>query len=118
MRKQSLLIAFKNAFAGIYYCATHERNMRIHIGAGLIVAFLSWWFTLEKYEILILLVTVESVLLAEMINTVVETVVDMVSPEFHPLAKIAKDVAAGAVLITAIFSLVVGYMLFFSKVWG
>jgi diacylglycerol kinase len=119
MRKQqSLLCAFKNAFVGIYYCAMHERNMKIHIGAGLVVAFLSWWFTLEKFEILILLVTVESVLLAEMINTVVETMVDLVSPEFHPLAKIAKDVAAGAVLITAIFSLIVGYMLFFSKIWG
>lgn len=118
IQKQSLLIAFKNAFAGICYCVRHERNMKIHIGAGLVVAFLSWWFTLEREEILILLVTVESVLLAEMINTVVETVVDMISPEFHPLAKIAKDVAAGAVLITAIFSLVVGYMLFFSKLWG
>jgi undecaprenol kinase/diacylglycerol kinase (ATP) len=114
-KKQSLLISVKSAFGGISYCATHERNMKIHIGAGLTVGFLSWWLALDKYEILILLVTVEGVLVAEMINTVVETLVNMISPEFHPLAKIAKDVAAGAVLITAIFSLVVGYMLFFSK---
>ncbi|MDF2635172.1 MAG: diacylglycerol kinase [Pelosinus sp.] len=114
-KKQSLRIAFKSAFAGIYYCVMHERNMRIHLGAGLVVVFLSWWFTLEKYEILILLVTVECVLVAEMINTTVETLVDMISPQFHPLAKIAKDIAAGTVLITAIFSLVVGYVLFFSK---
>ncbi|EIW17216.1 MULTISPECIES: diacylglycerol kinase family protein [Pelosinus] len=114
-KKQSLLISVKSAFEGIYYCATHERNMKIHIGAGLTAGFFSWWFALDKYEILILLVTIVGVLVAEMINTVVETLVDMISPERHPLAKIAKDVAAGAVLITATFSLVVGYMLFFSK---
>lgn len=116
IRKQSVLRAFRSAVAGLYYCIWHERNMKFHIGAILIVIFLSWWFKLEKSEILILLLTVECVLVAEIINTAVETIVDMVSPEFHPLAKIAKDIAAGAVLITAIFSLIVGYMLFFSKI--
>ncbi|SFL32504.1 diacylglycerol kinase family protein [Pelosinus propionicus] len=114
-KKQNLLISVKSAFEGISYCAMHERNMKIHIVAGVIAGFLSWWFSLDKYEILILLVTIEGVLVAEMINTVVETLVNMISPEFHPLAKIAKDVAAGAVLISAMFSLVVGYMLFFLK---
>ncbi len=114
-KKQWLLKSFKSAFEGIFYCAIHERNMKIHIGAALTAGFLSWWFALEKYEILLLLVIIEGVLVAEMINTVVETLVNMISPDFHPLAKIAKDVAAGAVLITAVFSLVVGYILFFSK---
>jgi diacylglycerol kinase len=116
VRKQSVLCAFKSAFAGLYYCIWHERNMKIHIGVIIIAAFLSWWFALEKYEILILLLTIESVLVIEMINTAVETIVDIVSPEIHPLAKIAKDIAAGAVLIAAAFSLIVGYMLFFSKI--
>jgi len=118
IRKQSVIHTFKNAFSGVYYCIWHERNMKVHIGAMIVATFLSWWFALGKYEILILLLTIEGVLVAEMINTVVETLVDMISPEFHPLAKIAKDIAAGTVLITAIFSLVVGYMLFFSKIWG
>jgi diacylglycerol kinase len=116
--KQSLLFAFKNAFTGVYYCIWHERNMKIHIGAIILAAILSWWFALERYEILILLLTVEGVLVAEMVNTVVETLVDMISPEFHPLAKIAKDIAAGVVLVTAIFSVIIGYMLFSSKIWG
>lgn len=114
VKKQSILCAFKSAFAGIYYCIWHERNMKFHMGAMLLSVFLCWRFALEKNEILILLLTVEAVLVAEMINTVVETLVDLISPEIHPLAKIAKDIAAGAVLLTAIFSLLVGYMLFFS----
>jgi diacylglycerol kinase len=116
IRKQSVIGAFRSAFAGLFYCIWHERNMKIHIGAIIIVAFLCWWFALEKYEIFILLLTVEGVVVAEMINTAVETIVDIVSPEIHPLAKIAKDVAAGAVMITVIFSLIIGWMLFFSKI--
>lgn len=116
VRKRSVLWALKSALSGIYYCICHERNMKIHIGATLLVVLLSWRFALEKSEVFVLLLTVQSVLVAEMINTVVETVVDMISPEIHPLAKIVKDLAAGAVLITAIFSLIVGYMLFAPKI--
>ncbi|WP_038671545.1 diacylglycerol kinase family protein [Pelosinus sp. UFO1] len=117
MRKGNVLCAFRNAFRGIIYCARHERNMKIHLGAMVLVAFLAWWSKITKYELLILVITVASVLVAEMVNTAVETIVDMISPEFHPMAKIAKDVAAGAVLITAIVSLLVGYMLFFYRIW-
>lgn len=115
-KRGSLLAAFKNAWNGIRYCVQFERNMKIHIAAGITALFFSWWFALEKYEVFILLFTIESVLVTEMINTAVETLADRVSPEVHPLAKIAKDVAAGAVLLTAIFSLIVGYMLFFKQI--
>jgi len=117
MDKQSLPSAFKNAFVGIVYCARHERNMKIHMIVACLAGILAWWLRLDSYEILILLVTISSVLIAEMLNTVVEAVVDLVSPEVHPLAKIAKDVAAGAVLIATITSLLVGYILFFEKMW-
>ncbi|WP_378953787.1 diacylglycerol kinase family protein [Pelosinus sp. sgz500959] len=116
-RKQSLSQAFKNAFSGIVYCLLHERNMKIHMAAAFFAGGLAWWLQLDDDKILVLLVTISSVLVAEMVNTVVEKVVDMVSPEVHPLAKIAKDVAAGAVLITAIISLIVGYILFWKKIW-
>ena len=117
MNKQSLPKAFKNAFLGIVYFARHERNMKINIVLASLAGCLAWWLCLDPYEILILLVTISSVLITEMLNTVVEKVVDIVSPEVHPLAKIAKDVAAGAVLISAIVSLLVGYILFFGKMW-
>lgn len=117
MDKQSLPRAFKNAFAGIIYCVRQERNMKIHITFACLAGCLAWWLQLDPYEIMILLLTIASVFVAEMMNTVVEKIVDMVSPELHPLAKIAKDVAAGAVLVTAIISLLVGYILFIEKIW-
>jgi diacylglycerol kinase len=116
MDKQSLPRAFKNAFAGILYCVLRERNMKIHIIAACMAGSLAWWLQLNRYEIAILVLTVSSVLLAEMMNTVVEKVVDIVSPQTHPLAKIAKDVAAGAVLVAAIISLFIGYILFSEKI--
>ncbi|MBC8014187.1 MAG: diacylglycerol kinase family protein [Sporomusaceae bacterium] len=118
MAKQSLLQAFKNAFAGIVYCTRFERNIKIQIAAAFIAGGLAWWLKLDRYEIAILLLTVVIVLVVEMINTVVEAIVDIVSPEFHPLAKIAKDIAAGAVLISAACSLLVGYLLFSGKIWS
>jgi diacylglycerol kinase len=118
MKKQSIVSAFGNAFSGIIFCITHERNMKIHIGATIAVALLAWWFRLEKYELYVLLITIVIVYITEMMNTVIEVLVDLVSPEFHPLAKIAKDVAAGMVLVAALFSLIIGYMLFISKIWN
>ena len=117
MDKQSLPRAFANAFAGILYCVLHERNMKIHMFAACLALWLAWWFQLDSYEYLILIVTIASVFIAEMMNTVVETIVNIVSPDMHPLAKIAKDVAAGTVLIATIVSLLVGYILFSSKIW-
>lgn len=117
MGKQSVPKAFKNAFAGIIHCIVYERNMKIHMIATILAGVMAWWLRLNRYELLILVVTVVSVLVAEMMNTVVEAIVDMVSPEIHPLAKIAKDVAAGVVLIAAMTSLLIGYLLFFEKIW-
>lgn len=116
--KQSLPQAFKNAFAGIVYCIQYERNIKIQLLAAFLAGSVAWWLELDRYEIVIVLLTVGSVIITEMMNTVVEAIVDMVSPEFHPLAKIAKDVAAGAVLISAVISLLVGYLLFSGKIWG
>lgn len=117
MGKQSLAQAFKNAIAGVTHCALYERNMKIHITAAVLVGVMAWWLELNLYEVFILVLTVVSVLVAEMMNTVVEAIVDLVSPEIHPLAKIAKDVAAGVVLLIAATSLFIGYLLFCGKIW-
>jgi len=91
--------------------------MKIHIVFAILAECLAWQLQLDRDEMLILLLTISSVLITEMMNTVVEAVVDIVSPEIHPLAKVAKDVAAGAVLIATLNSLLVGYLLFGDKLW-
>lgn len=115
MAKQSLPKAFRNAFAGIVYCIRYERNIKIQIAIAVLAGALAWWIDLDRYERAVLLLTIAGVLVAEVMNTVAEAIVDIISPEFHPLAKIAKDAAAGAVLISAVTSLLIGYLLFSSK---
>lgn len=89
--------------------------MRIHMVAACLVFAMAWWFNLERGELLMLCLTVAGVMVAEAFNTAIEALVDLVSPDFHPLAKAAKDASAGAVLIAAIVSLFVGYILFAPK---
>lgn len=86
--------------------------MRLHGLAGALAIICAWWSELAYWEWFILFLTIGSVLLAETINTAIELVVDLVEPNFHPIAGIAKDVAAGAVLITALQAVVVGILLF------
>jgi diacylglycerol kinase len=116
MERNHLFRAFGCAFAGIWHCVCWERNMKIHLAAMLAVLSLAWWLELSRDEWMILILTIAFVLMAELFNTAVEAVVDLVSPGYHPLAKIAKDVAAGAVLLAALAALAVGYLLFFSRI--
>lgn len=113
MKSTNLLKSFGYAFAGIWYCLRKERNYKVHMIAAICVCILAWYDELNRYQWSILVVTVMSVLMVEMINTAFELVVDMLSPEFHPIAKIIKDVAAGAVLIASISAFVIGILLFF-----
>ncbi|BBB92793.1 undecaprenol kinase [Methylomusa anaerophila] len=92
--------------------------MRFHLFAAACVILLAWKVGLNSIEYAILAVTIAGVLVAELFNTALEAIVDKVSPEYHPLAKIAKDVAAGAVLASVFNSLVVGYLLFFHRLFG
>lgn len=86
--------------------------MKIHIIVSLIVLSACFFYDLSKVELLVITITITMVLLAEMINTAVECAIDSTTNYYHPLAKIAKNVAAGAVLITAINSVLVGYIIF------
>lgn len=106
------LRGFKYAFRGIIYCVNNERNMRIHTVVALYALVLSPFFELSRTKYAVLLLTISGVFAAEMVNTAVEELCDLSSAEYNPMARVTKDVAAGAVLIGAIFSVVVGICLF------
>lgn len=89
-----------------------QRNMRFHMMTVALVLFSGLLFRLSRLEMLVLLFTATLVLVTEMFNTAVEVVVDMITQSYHPAAKFAKDVAAGAVLIAAVNAIVVGFVLF------
>lgn len=110
--------SFGYAFAGIGYTLRTQRNMKIHLGLGLVAMLLALFLQISPGEWAALLVAMALIYCLEMLNTVVEAIVDMVSPDFHPLAKVAKDVAAGAVLVSAIFAVAVGAFLFLPRLVG
>lgn len=112
-----IIAAFKHAIAGIVYCIRNERNMKIHMLAALIVLGAAWKCELSRLELAVLFITIAAVITAEIVNTALEALVDKVSPEFHPLAKVAKDAAAGAVLVQALAAIGVGYVLFWDKLF-
>jgi diacylglycerol kinase (ATP) len=104
--------SFSQAYRGILYSWKTQRHFRFHIVAGILVLIAAWWVRLARWEWVILLLTIGSVIAAEVMNTAVEIVVDLAQPNFHPLAGMAKDVAAGAVLVTAIQAVAVGVVIF------
>ncbi|WP_425446104.1 diacylglycerol kinase [Dethiothermospora halolimnae] len=116
MKIRRTLNSIKYAIKGISYGIKNQRNMQIHFFMGSLTLLISPFFNLSKLEILILVFTICIVMMAEMINTAIEKTVDMITKEYHPLAKISKDLAAGAVLITAINAIVVGYFLFIKNI--
>ena len=114
--KSSFIDAWVNAFNGIIYATTTQGNIRKQLLIAVAVMLISLLFNLTRAEFLCLMFTVILIILAEMFNTAVETVVDLYTDLYHPKAKIAKDVAAGGVVITAINALIVAYFLFFDKI--
>ncbi len=104
------------AISGILYALKTQRNIKIHLAMALLIVVLSHLLNLGTLELLAIYITITMVLAMEMINTAIEVVVDMYTQEYHPLAAVAKNVAAGAVLITAINALIVGYLIFYKKI--
>lgn len=115
MKTNSLIESFNYAVSGIMYALKTGRNMRIHFIMAALVTFLSLFFDFSRIELLLLFFTITFVLMAEMFNTAIEKTVDLITDDFHPLARLAKDMAAGAVLIAALNALIVGYLLFFDR---
>jgi diacylglycerol kinase len=114
--KPKIVNSFGFAFAGLLYVFRTQRNFRIHLAIAFVMALVGWLLGLSLAEWAVFGVMVVVVLAAEMTNTMVEALVDLVSPGYHPLAKISKDVAAGVVLLTAIGAVVVGLLIFGPKV--
>jgi diacylglycerol kinase len=110
--------SFRYAWAGLRYCFRTQRNFRIHIAIGLLAALAGLLLGLSWVEWAIVVILVVVVLAAEMVNTMVEALVDLVTEEYHPLAKISKDVAAGVVLLCAIGAAVVGVLIFLPRIVG
>ena len=112
MRAATVANSFRYAFAGLRYLLWTQRNAKIHTAIGLAAIALGVVLGLDRYEWLALTLTIVIVLAAEGINTAIEAAVDLASPKYHPLAKIAKDVGAGTVLLTAVAAVIVGALLF------
>lgn len=115
-RRGNLLHSFNWAFDGIVHALRFERNMWIHFGIAGLVLIASLFFALSRLEVIALLVAISFVLITEMLNTALEHVVDLITDEDDPRARIAKDVSAGAVLIAAVNALAVAYLVFYDKI--
>ncbi len=113
---KSFLKSVHYAMSGIRYGFQKERNIRIHFFATLLVCLLAAYLGFSPMEWMVLSLTIGFVLTAELFNTAIEKAIDVATKDYHELAKIAKDVAAGAVLISAIVSIIVGYFLFAEKI--
>lgn len=111
LKKPGVPKPFQVAMDGIVFTFKTQRHMRFHLYVVVIVLLLGILARLGLREMLVLLFTISLVLVAEMFNSAIEATVDLVSPNYNPLAKFAKDIAAGAVLIATIIALVVGSML-------
>ena len=116
LKNKSLINSFKYACMGIKSAIKSERNMKIHVLATLIVTALGFILGLDPLEWVACIFSIVIVISSEMLNTAIETIVDLVSPNINPLAKKTKDIAAGAVLVLAIGALVVGLIIFIPKI--
>ncbi len=116
-RLVKLVASFRYALQGLWYVLRTQRNAQIHCLAGACALALAAALRVERWEWLVLLLTITLVLAAEGANTAIEAAVDLVTTTHHPLAKVAKDVAAGTVLLCAIASVVIGGVLFLPHLW-
>jgi diacylglycerol kinase (ATP) len=110
--------SFRFAFQGIFHLIRTQHNAHIHLVLGAIAITLGIILGIGQAEWLALTIIITLVLATEGVNTAIEAVVDLASPERHPLAKIAKDVAAGTVLLTAIGAIIVGCIIFIPPLWA
>lgn len=117
-RAPSRLASFRYAFSGWWYMLRTQRNAWIHAVISTAVFVLGLWLGLGRLEWAIIVLTVGLVWMTEFVNTALEAVVDLASPDLHPLAKVGKDVAAAAVLVGACTAVIVGLLVLGPPLWG
>lgn len=109
----SLIKSFKCAIKGVVCCIKTERNFRIHLCALFYVIWFSTFYNFTSTQKAVIAIAIGFVIVAEMLNTAIETDIDLTSPEYNRLAGLSKDIAAGAVLVSAVTSVAVGIFMFF-----
>lgn len=115
MKRRPLFQSFNYAIEGLIFVLRTQRNMRIHFTIAAVVLALSLIVGVARVELMVLLLAIAAVIAAELTNTAIEAVIDVTTTSFDPMAKIAKDTAAGAVLVTALTASVIAYIVFFPK---
>jgi diacylglycerol kinase len=118
VRATSLWKSFGYALEGLRHAVRTQRNLRIHLAIAALVVGVGVFLDLPLRDWAVLALTIGAVLTGELINTVVEAVVDLASPEYHDLAKVAKDVAAGTVLVMALTAISVGLLILGPPLWA
>lgn len=112
MPRRSFGQSLRDAWSGWIFCFTTQRNLRIHLIAALLALIVTWWLRLSRLETVQVVLAICLVIMAEMFNTAVEKAVDLCVTTYHPAARAAKDVAAGAVLVAAVNAVVTGLLVF------
>lgn len=113
----ALIRSFRNAYNGLLFCFKTQRNMVIHVIIGAVVLLSAYLFRVSMIEMMFLLAAVTVVLVAETFNTAIEKMIDMYTKKRNRLAHIAKDAAAGAVLLTSLFAVVIGIIILGPPLW-
>jgi len=116
MPGKKLVDSFSFALDGIREAFKSERNLKIHVIIGLIVLLSAFFLGLSRIEFIVLLFAISLVLVMELFNTVVEKIIDLVSPNYHPRARIIKNIAAGAVFISAVNAVIIGFFIFYNRI--
>jgi diacylglycerol kinase len=114
---RKFIAGFGYAFSGVRYALRTQRNVRVHTFIGSLAILMGIILRISAIEFAMIFIAITGVFIAEMFNTVIELAIDLSTPEYHPLAKIAKDVAAGAVLLNAILAIIIGLFVFVPHLW-
>lgn len=117
-KSKNIIESFKYAFEGLFFGLKNIKNIRIHLFFTFLVVAGGIFFKMSSIEWLISLLFIALVISLELVNTAIEETVNLAMPNIHPVAKIAKDLAASAVLVSAIISLIAGFIIFLPKIIG
>jgi len=111
------IASFGYAFSGLWYALRTQRNARVHVIIAILAIVVGIVLRISAVEFAMIFVAITGVFIAEIFNTVFELCIDLASPEYHPLAKVAKDMAAGAVLLSAMLSVAIGLFVYGPHLW-